>query len=97
MKYLQILNAVVAAVGASFTVVLGVVCLIYAVYLGEVPRLARELPMLLAMTAGFAALGAFGWLAFQGQRRGRPWAWAMEGAVLLDVAGLAALVMQLRV
>lgn len=47
MRQLFILNCALLALASVMALVLGVVCLIYAVYLGEMPKLRGEFPFLI--------------------------------------------------
>lgn len=96
MKYLQITNAVVLALGAAMGVILAVVCVLYGANLGEQPDLREELPRLLLVTVLFLALGAAGGLAFLGQRRGWPGRWLLQALPLAPAVGLALFVAGLR-
>lgn len=93
MKALQIFNAVAMATAAAFASCLGVVTLMYAVYLDAEPRLREDWPQLVTVTAVFAALLLLAGLAFQGQRRGRPWRWPAQ-ALLFAGIGVGAWVLK---
>lgn len=97
MKQLQILNAVLAATGAAFGVVLAVVCVIYAVYLDTAPRLQAEMPLLLTATGSFLALMAAGGLAFLGHRRAWNLRWLVQLLPALPLAGIVAFLASLKV
>lgn len=87
MKALQIFNAVALALCATFAVTLGVVALIYAVYLDVSPRMRAEWPTVATVTAVFWLLSAFTALAFVAQRRAWGWRWPVQG---VSVAALVA-------
>ncbi|MCI0749333.1 MAG: hypothetical protein L0Y32_02145 [Nevskiales bacterium] len=95
MKVLQILNAVLLAFGTAMGLVLGVVCLIYGVYLEAEPRLKSQLPDLLMFTAGFSALALLAGAAFLGHRRRWPLRWCVQGLPVLPLLGLALFVIRL--
>lgn len=96
MKYLQILNLGLAALGFTFTLILAVECLIYAVYLGDDPVIAAQLPALLRFTAAFAALALGAGLAWWSQRRRWSWRWGAQLLPLLALSGTYLLVQDLR-
>lgn len=84
MKPIQYFNAVALVVSSSFGVTLGVVTLIYAIYLNREPRLQEDWPLLVGVTGTFVALMAMSALAFWGQRRDKAWRWGAQ--VLLFAA-----------
>jgi Ca2+/Na+ antiporter len=96
MKHLQILNAVLLAVGAAIGLVLGVVCLIYTVYLDSAPRLRAEMPLLLAFTAAFATLMLAAALAFFGHRRRWHARWLLQCLPVLPLAAIILILVNLK-
>ncbi|MGB0218706.1 MAG: hypothetical protein ACPGJF_05170 [Sinimarinibacterium flocculans] len=86
MKGLQIFNAVVLALCVTFAVTLGVVALIYAVYLDVSPRMRAEWPTVAVVTGVFWGLSAITGLAFWAQRRTLAWRWPAQ---LLSAGALA--------
>jgi hypothetical protein len=96
MKYLQIANGAVLALGLVMGLVLGVVCVLYLANLGSHPELRAELPALLQVTGLFLGLGLAGGAAFLGQRRGWPGRWLLQAVPLAPVAGLALFLASLR-
>lgn len=96
MKYLQILNAALCALGAAMGVILAVVCILYGVHLDSEPRLRAQMPLLLAGTAGFLALGLAGGLAFAAQRGNWGGRWLLQALPGAPVVGLVAFLMTLR-
>lgn len=88
MKYLQILNVVFAAFGATMVVTLGVVWVLYAVYAGSQPQLRGQMHGLVVLVAWFAAFGLAGAAAFAGHRRRWPLRWLAQAAPLLPLAGI---------
>ena len=84
MKYLLYADVVVTAFGAVMTVVLGVVCLLFAVYHDAAPMIDRDLPSLLLVTVAFAVLMGAAGAATIGVYRRRRWLWwAQAGLVVL--------------
>lgn len=97
MKQLQILNAVIAAAGAAMALILAVVCLIYAVYREEQPRLQAEMPLLLTFTAVFALLMLAGGLAFAAQQRRWNSRWLLQVLPALPLAGMVLILVNLEI
>ncbi|HUS24062.1 MAG TPA: hypothetical protein VM369_03865 [Candidatus Binatia bacterium] len=96
MKYLQLLNAALAALGAALGAVLAVVCVLYWVYLDLDPKLPAQLPQLVMAAALCAALGVAGLGAFLAQRRGWSARWLLQFAPLGAIAGLVLFFLRLR-
>ncbi|MES0874208.1 hypothetical protein [Sinimarinibacterium thermocellulolyticum] len=97
MKAVQIFNAVALALCATFAVTLGVVALIYAIYLDASPRMRAEWPTVAAVTAVFWVLSVFTGLAFLAQRRLWSFRWPAQAAsVLALVVGALLLIDLLR-
>ena len=96
MRYLQILNATLMALGVTLGVVLGVVCLLFWIYWDASASLRAQMPFLLETTAGCFALAATAALAFAGQRRGWVGRWVLQGLPGLAVAGILLLLISLR-
>ncbi|HSW15081.1 MAG TPA: hypothetical protein VLI06_19695 [Solimonas sp.] len=87
MRAIQVFNAVALAAAAAFLSCLGVVTLIYAIYLDTEPRLREDWPTVVTVTSVFAVLSLLAGLAFWGQRRELPWRWPAQALLF---AGLAA-------
>lgn len=96
MKYLQILNLTLLALGVTFAVVLAVESLIYALYLNADPALRRQLPMLLQLTGMSCALALASTLTYFAHRRGWRLRWPAQVLPLLAVAGAVAMLAELR-
>lgn len=58
MRQLFILNCALLALASVMALVLGVVCLIYAVYLGEMPKLRAEFPFLIVSALLFMGVAS---------------------------------------
>jgi len=86
MKPIQYFNAVALAISSSFGVTLGVVTLIYAIYLNREPRLQEDWPLLVAVTGTFVALMAMSALAFWAQRRDKVWRWIVQSLLFAAIA-----------
>lgn len=93
MKYLQIFNLALLALGITLALVLGVESLIYALYLHADPLVGRQLPLLLRMTAVMCGFAGASLVAYHGHRRRRAWRWPAQalpligaGAVLFTLA-----------
>ena len=89
MKYLRGLDFVLAAFGATMALTLGVVCLMYGVYLDESPRMREEFPALVKVTLMFAVLAVAALLAWLALRRGSRWQWPAQGMLAAVIGGIA--------
>lgn len=96
MKYLQILNAVFAALGATMLVTLGVVWILYAVYVGDAPQLRGQMQGLVPLIAWFTALALAAGAAFASHRRRWALRWIAQVAPLLPLAGVVVYFVRLR-
>lgn len=90
MSGLQVFNAVVIAAGSALGLVLGVVCVIYAFYLGEVPRLRNEFWPMVLLSIGFWSVAATAALAYWGQRRQARWRWLAQPMPVVPLAAIVA-------
>ncbi|MFT4046923.1 MAG: hypothetical protein QM661_09535 [Solimonas sp.] len=86
MKALNLFNGVMLCLMATFAVTLGAVCVMYAFYLDELPRLRAEWQLVLHVTGLFIMLSVIAALAFWGQWRRRPWRWPAEGVLVVALA-----------
>ena len=75
MRALLILNLLLLAAAATMALVLGVVCILYWANLDASPRMARELPGLLALTGMFTLLTLSGGGAVAAWRWMPRWRW----------------------
>lgn len=96
MKYLQILNAVMLALGASLAVCMGVVCFLYGVHLDTEPQLRAAMPRLYELTAVFAAMALASLAAFEAQRRRWLLRWLAQLLPVLPIFGLAIFIARMR-
>lgn len=96
MKYLQILNLTLLALGLTLAVVLAVEAFIYSLYLADAPRLARDLPLLLKFTAAFTALAVASALAYFGHRRQAFWRWPAQILPALAIVAAVAVLSQIK-
>jgi hypothetical protein len=87
MTGLHWLNAVVLAIAVTMAVMMGVVTLLYGLYLDEAPRLRDQWPLLTQSAALFTLLALVAGAAFYGARNERPWRWHAQGVLALLVAG----------
>lgn len=83
MSAVQWFNAITLAVTATLAMLLGVVSLLYGIYLDEVPRLRAEWPAVLAVTLVFTLLALAAAGAFFGYRRDTAWKIFAELGLLL--------------
>lgn len=96
MKYLQITNAAVLAMGLVMGTILAVVCVLYLSHAGNEPQLRDDLPRLFLVTGLFLALGLAAGVAFLGHRRQWPGRWLFQALPLAPIAGLGLFLMGLR-
>lgn len=87
MKALQIFNAVALALCVTFAATLGVVALIYLIYLDASPRMRAEWPTVAVVTGVFWALSVVTGLALWAQRRALAWRWPAQ---IVSVGALVA-------
>ena len=87
MKALQWFNVVTLLIAATFAVLLGVVCLLYAVHLDAAPRMREEWPLLVRTTLVFWAVAACSAVAWFGVRRTARWAWPAQAAQVAALVG----------
>lgn len=85
MRYLLIADFALAAFGASLTVAVGFVALVFTIYRDASLKIAAGLPAILTMTACFVALtviaGAAGWLL----KARKPAHWAAQVVLALSL------------
>lgn len=85
-RYWLIFQLAMATLFAVMAVIMGVVLLSYAIYIDTDPRMTRDLPFLMQVTAWFVATGIFFAAGSWSQWRGH-WTrwllWMPEFAVLL--------------
>ena len=81
MTGLQWTNAVLLASAATMAMMMGVVCLLYGIYLDEAPQLRENWPVLTQSALIFAALTAISGVAFYGLLRNKTWRWYGQAAV----------------
>lgn len=86
MKGIQIFNAVVLATAAAFAATLGVVALLYAIYLDAVPRLREDWPQVITTASVFGVLLLLSGVTFHAQRRDKSWRWPMQAVLLAGIA-----------
>lgn len=96
MKYLQITNAAVLAMGLVMGTILAVVCVLYLSHAGDEPQLRDDLPRLFLVTGLFLALGLAAGIAFFAHRRQWAGRWLLQALPLAPIAGLALFLMGLR-
>ena len=89
MKHLQLLNLALAALAATFAIVLAVVCILYAANLDAAPQLHRELFRLLAATALFALFSGFAAWVWWAHHARKSWSWWSQAAMAPVLAATA--------
>lgn len=93
MRYLLILDLVLAALGGAMTIAVGFVALVYVVYGPTTPRMAAGLPGVATITACFLALGLLGLLAGVLLYRRKSFHWAAQFALFAALPLLAQIVL----
>ena len=96
MKYLQIGNLALLALGVTLTVVLAVECLLYLPYVHSDPIAGQQLPMVMRFTVVFAILTTASALAYWGHRGRRMWRWPAQLLPPLAVIVVLVTLAQLR-
>jgi hypothetical protein len=96
VKYLQITNLALLALGLTLTVVVSVECLIYAVYRNADVGVGRQLPSLLEFTAVLAAFSLASLLAWIGHRARWRLRWITQVLPILGIVGAIAALVSLR-
>ncbi len=87
MKALILFNAATLALMATFAMTLGVVCILYAFHLDELPRMRSEWHQVSQLTGVFALLTAVSAWAFWSQWRRLDGRWLAEALLVLALAG----------
>ena len=83
MKYLLVLDAALAALGAAMTVAVSYVCLVFGLYQNTEPKLRQGFPNLLVVSACFLALALVAGWATYGTWKRRRWLWLAQTALLV--------------
>ncbi len=96
MKYLQITNLALMALGATLMTVLAVECLIYAVYLDADPIVRRQLPFVIELTVLLGVFAAAALIAYVGHRRHSAWRWPAQALPVVAGAGVIASLVLVR-
>jgi hypothetical protein len=86
MRYLQALNWVFVALGATMVVNLGVVALLYSIYLDEASRYRTDLSTVTTYLLLFFAVMVTAAAAAVGHRWHKFWRWPAELLLALAVA-----------
>lgn len=87
MKYLQMLNLTLAAVAATFAVVLAVVAIFYGFYLDQSTAVARQFPALLKLVGLFTAAMLVAGAAWWSRWKMKSWASEMQIAAAFSWLG----------
>lgn len=82
MKYLLILDAALAAMGAAMTTAVSYVCVVYWLYRNSEPAIRQGFPGLLVVSACFLALALVGGWAAYGVWKRRRWLWLAQTALI---------------
>ena len=86
MKALNIRNAVLLALAATFMVTLGVVWIIYSFYLDATPRIRGEWLEVGRVTLVFTAFTLAAAAAVLGHRRQARWRWPAQAVLVIALA-----------
>jgi hypothetical protein len=88
VKYLLVLDAALAALGAAMTVAVSYVCLVFGLYQDSEPKIRQGFPNLLVVSACFLALALVAGWATYGTWKRRRWLWLAQAALFLLLPSL---------
>lgn len=74
--------------GATMSLCIGVVCLLYYIYADSAPEIREELPTLLRMVGLFAILTGLGVTAFVPLWRKNRWLWPAQALLLVGAVAV---------
>lgn len=97
MSTLRWVNIGLLLLGLTLFVILGVVCILYAFYLDEAPRLRDDWPQLIRSTLLFGVLALVATLGEYGLRKQTSWRWAGQGALAATVLVVGILLKRLLI
>ena len=86
MNFLRWWTVALMLFGATMALCMGVVCLLYYIYIDSAPEMREQLPMLVNLVELFLVLGVLGATAFIPLRRNSRWLWPTQ--VLLAVGAI---------
>jgi predicted tellurium resistance membrane protein TerC len=85
LKYLLWADAVLAAVGATMTIAVGFVALVFSLYIDASPITRQGLSGVLIITSCFAVLFVVAVAATLGVKRARNWHWPLQALLALSL------------
>jgi drug/metabolite transporter (DMT)-like permease len=74
--------------GATMSLCMGVVCLLYYIYIDAAPEIREQLPLIERMVVLFTVLGLLGLAAFIPLRRQNRWLWPTQGLLLVGAVAI---------
>lgn len=74
--------------GATMSLCIGVVCLLYYIYADSAPEIREELPTLVRMVGLFALLAGLGLAAFIPLWRKNRWLWPAQALLLVGAVAI---------
>lgn len=83
MNFLRWWTVALMMFGATMALIMGVVCLLYYIYLDSAPALREQLPLLTNLVALFTVLGILGFTAFIPLRRQNRWMWPTQALLFI--------------
>lgn len=89
MNFVRFYTILLTLIGVTMTLLLAVVCLLYAIYIDASPKMREEWPTLLAATGLFAVLTLCAGVAWHALRRNARWLWPAQGALVLYAVATA--------
>lgn len=83
MTFLRWWTVALMLFGATMSLCMGVVCLLYYIYIDSAPEMREQLPLLQKLVALFVALGLLGLAAFIPLWRKNRWLWPTQALLLV--------------
>lgn len=88
MNVARFFNILFLLFGATMVVVLGVVCLMFLIYMDESASMREQWPTLRAATFMFGVLTLAAGAAFQGLRKQTRWMWPAQAVLAIVTVGI---------
>ena len=83
MNFLRWWTVALMLFGATMSLCMGVVCLLYYIYVDSAPEIREQLPLLQKMVGLFVILSLLGLAAFIPLRRNNRWLWPTQALLLV--------------
>ena len=83
MNFLRWWTIALMLFGATMSLCMGVVCLLYYIYLDAAPEMREQLPLIQKLVALFTVLGLLGLIAFFPLWRKNRWLWPTQALLLV--------------